>query len=79
MINAIDSNCPIIALNTKFNLEMLENQKFLLFEKNEESISNVLNEFELAKKKMNIPKLIFYLIDSNGIQLLMSIKTYFKN
>ena len=51
MINAIDSNCPIIALNTKFNLEMLENQKFLLFEKNEESISNVLNEFELAKKK----------------------------
>ena len=52
MINAIDLNCSIIALNTKFNLEMLDKQKFLLFEKNEESISNVLNEFELIDKKI---------------------------
>ena len=34
MINALDLNCQIISLNTKFNIEMLENKKVVFFEKN---------------------------------------------
>ena len=46
MINALDLNCQILALNTVFNREMLYNKKSILFNKNENSISNKINEFE---------------------------------
>jgi glycosyltransferase involved in cell wall biosynthesis len=46
MINALDLNCQILALDTIFNREMLYNKKSILFNKNENSISNKINEFE---------------------------------
>ena len=46
MINAIDLNCQILALDTVFNREMLDNKKSILFKKNENSISKKINEFE---------------------------------
>ena len=46
MINALDLNCQILALDTVFNREMLYNKKSILFNKNENSISNKINEFE---------------------------------
>jgi len=46
MINALDLNCQILALDTVFNREMLCNKKPILFNKNENSISNKINEFE---------------------------------
>ena len=39
MINALDLNCQILALDTVFNREMLENKKSLFFNKNENSIT----------------------------------------
>ena len=44
MINALDLNCQILALDTVFNREMLENKKSVLFNKN--SITKKINEFE---------------------------------
>ena len=44
MINALNLNCQILALDTIFNREMLENKKSVLFNKN--SISKKINEFE---------------------------------
>lgn len=46
MINALDLNCQIIALDTVFNREMLENKKSIMFNKNENSIIENINEFE---------------------------------
>ena len=46
MINALDLNSQILALDTVFNREMLYNKKSILFKKNENSISNKINEFE---------------------------------
>ena len=46
MINALDLNCKILALDTVFNREMLYNKISILFNKNENSISNKINEFE---------------------------------
>ena len=46
MINALDLNCQILALDTVFNREMLQSKKPILFNKNENSISNKINEFE---------------------------------
>ena len=46
MINALDLNCQILALDTIFNREMLCNKKSILFNKNENSISEKINEFE---------------------------------
>ena len=46
MINALDLNCQILALDTVFNREMLHNKKSILFNKNEKSISKNINEFE---------------------------------
>ncbi len=61
MINALDLNCQILALDTVFNREMLENKSSVLFDKN--SISKKINEFEeryedLIKKntKYKLPK-----------------------
>ena len=44
MINALDLNCQIFALNTVFNREMLKNKSSVLFDKN--SVSKKINEFE---------------------------------
>ena len=44
MINALDLNCQILALDTIFNREMLENKKSVFFNKN--SITKKVNEFE---------------------------------
>ena len=38
MINALDLNCQILALDTVFNREMLENKKSIFFFKNKNSI-----------------------------------------
>ena len=46
MINALDLNCQILALDTVFNREMLHNRKSILFNKNKNSISKKINEFE---------------------------------
>ena len=46
MINALDLNCQILALDTVFNREMLQSKKSILFNKNKNSISNKTNEFE---------------------------------
>ena len=56
MINALYLNCQILALDTAFNREMLENKESILF--NKKSISNKFNEFEeqyieLTKKSIN--------------------------
>ena len=44
MINALDLNCQILALDTIFSREMLENKKSVLFNKN--SIDKKINDFE---------------------------------
>ena len=44
MINALDLNCQILALDTVFNREMLENKKSVFF--NKKSIMEKINEFE---------------------------------
>jgi len=46
MINALDLNCQILALDTVFNREMLQSKKPILFNKNKNSISKKINEFE---------------------------------
>ena len=56
MINALDLNCQILALDTVFNREMLKNKKSVFFNKN--SITKKINEFEdifeeLIKKNKN--------------------------
>lgn len=56
MINALDLNCQILALDTVFNREMLENKSSVFFDKN--SISEKIDEFEnkyeeLVKKNIN--------------------------
>ena len=63
MINALDLNCQIIALKTKFNKEMLKNKYALFFKKNLKSITETINLFEkkyqyLIQKNKNykIPK-----------------------
>ena len=44
MINALDLNSQILALDTVFNKEMLENKNSIFFNKN--SISKKINQFE---------------------------------
>ena len=63
MINALYLNCQILALETAFNREMLENKKSIFFNKNENSIVDKICEFEnkyyeLIKKNKNykLPK-----------------------
>jgi glycosyltransferase involved in cell wall biosynthesis len=46
MINALSLNCQVLALNTVFNREMLEQKKSVFFMKNENSIAEKINEFE---------------------------------
>jgi glycosyltransferase involved in cell wall biosynthesis len=47
MINALDLNCKIIALDTIFNREMLINKNAIFFEKKISSVKNALNNFEV--------------------------------
>ena len=63
MINALDLNCQILALDTVFNKEMLENKKSIFFKKNENSIVEKINEFEIKYEELikknstyNLPK-----------------------
>ena len=46
MINALNLNSQILALDTVFNREMLDNKKAIFFNKNESSIYKKINEFE---------------------------------
>ena len=46
MVNALDLNCQILALDTVFNREMLENKKSIFFNKNQSSIIKKINDFE---------------------------------
>ena len=51
MINALFLNCQIMALNTLFNLEMLNNKKAIYFNKN---LSSVQKSFDLFERKYSI-------------------------
>ena len=51
MINALDLNCNILALNTKFNREMLQGIESVFFEKNIKSIKGSIQNFEKNYKK----------------------------
>ena len=55
MINALDLNCEIIALDTIFNREMLKQKEVIFFKKNIESIESSIIKFE---KKINFLKKI---------------------
>ncbi len=46
MINALFVNCPVLALNTKFNKEMLAGKKSFFFEKNKKSVSRSISDLE---------------------------------
>jgi hypothetical protein len=46
MINALDLNCQILALETPFNKEMLIGKKSIFFKKNVESVSEKIQLFE---------------------------------
>ena len=46
MINALDLNCNIIALDTKFNREMLKRKKAIFFNKNTNSLNDSIIESE---------------------------------
>ena len=46
MINALDLNCQILALDTVFNREMLHKKEVVYFKKNSFSIINAIKEFE---------------------------------
>ena len=59
MINALNLNCQILALDTVFNREMLENKKSIFFSKNENSIIEKIYEFELNYDRL-IKKNISY-------------------
>ena len=50
MINALDLNCRIIALKTKFNLEMLKNKNAIYFEKTLDSVINAIVKVENEHK-----------------------------
>ena len=62
MINALDLNCQILALDTVFSREMLENKKSIFFSKNENSIVEKICEFEskyddlIKKNNYTFPK-----------------------
>ena len=62
MINALYLNCQILALDTVFNREMLENKKSIFFSKNENSIVEKICEFEskydalIQKNNYTFPK-----------------------
>ena len=52
MINALDLNCQILALDTVFNREMLKNKKAIFFEKKINSIMKSILKFEIDIKSL---------------------------
>ena len=58
MINALDLNCNIISLRTKFNQEMLKGKDAILFDKNINSVVNTLNNYNPKNhlKSIRYPK-----------------------
>jgi len=52
MINALSINCEILALDTKFNKEMLKGKSTIFFQKNIESIVEGFEKFEFSYKKL---------------------------
>ena len=61
MVNAIDLNCNIIALDTCFNKEMLSKKKFILFKKNKKSVINAVNTMENQSEKLIISNINYKL------------------
>ena len=53
MINALHLNCKVLALDTVFNVEMLHKKKSILFDKNKNSISKKIKEFEVRYNELN--------------------------
>ena len=53
MINALSSNCKILALNTRFTIEMLKGRNAIFFKKNINDISDKLNFFESNFEKFD--------------------------
>ncbi len=58
MINALDLNCQVLALDTAFNREMLEYKTSIIFKKDLQSVANSFSDFEktyslLNKKNIN--------------------------
>ena len=51
MINALDLNCQILALDTIFNREMLSGKEVVFFKKNSSSIINAIKKFENSYEK----------------------------
>ena len=84
MINALDLNCQILALDTVFNREMLKNKKSIMFSKN--TIKEKINEFEdnydeIAQKNRNYKLLEKYdwdFISNQYLKLFQNI-TNFQN
>ena len=63
MINALDFNCSVLALNTPFNKEMLNKKNVVFYEKDINSVKNSITNFEnnignLKKSNINyeLPK-----------------------
>ena len=52
MVNALYLNCEVLALNTRFNIEMLNGKESIFFQKNQSSISESINFFEKSHKKI---------------------------
>ncbi len=61
MINALDFNCNIIALNTMFNNEMLAEKYALYFEKSHKSIIRTFIKFEKEHDKINLKNIKYKL------------------
>ena len=59
MINALCLNCPIIALNTVFNKEMIKNKEVVFFQKNINSISQSFKIFEKKHKQLKAKNINF--------------------
>ena len=82
MINALDLNCQILALDTVFNREMLESKSSVLF--NKISITKKINEFEeryleLIQKSTsyNLPKKYDWnFISSQYLEIFQSLTNY---
>ena len=50
MINALDLNCQILAIDTPFSREMLNGKRAIFFKKNIKSIINSINKIEFEYK-----------------------------
>ena len=62
MINALDLNCNILALKTRFNIEMLKNKKAVFFNTKMNSIKKAIKFFENNYDEICIEKFYIYFI-----------------